>query len=77
MVQILQCISTQVQSLMAAIQGQHLMKRCHGGKIRQDARPVKICADATLVFPLLVAQTFATWHFQNKQMVNGDKGNML
>ncbi|XP_069783599.1 deoxyhypusine synthase isoform X2 [Narcine bancroftii] len=30
------------------------------GKIRMDAKPVKICADATLVFPLLVAETFAT-----------------
>ena len=32
------------------------------GKIAPHARPVKLCADATLVFPLLVAQTFAkTW----------------
>ena len=29
------------------------------GKIRIDARPVKIYADATLIFPLLVAETFA------------------
>lgn len=29
------------------------------GKIRVDATPVKVYADATLVFPLLVAQTFA------------------
>ncbi|XP_059496032.1 deoxyhypusine synthase isoform X2 [Stegostoma tigrinum] len=29
------------------------------GKIRTDAKPVKVCADATLVFPLLVAETFA------------------
>uniref|UniRef100_A0A3Q3W477 deoxyhypusine synthase n=1 Tax=Mola mola TaxID=94237 RepID=A0A3Q3W477_MOLML len=29
------------------------------GKIRMDANPVKVCADATLVFPLIVAQTFA------------------
>ncbi|CAG9833681.1 unnamed protein product [Diabrotica balteata] len=29
------------------------------GKIRKDANPVKVYADATLVFPLLVAQTFA------------------
>ena len=33
------------------------------GKIRTDARPVKLSADATLVFPLLVAQTFAK-HWQ-------------
>jgi deoxyhypusine synthase len=31
------------------------------GKIRTTARPVKIYADATLVFPLLVAQTFAKY----------------
>jgi len=28
------------------------------GKIRLDARPVKVYADATLVFPLIVSQTF-------------------
>jgi len=29
------------------------------GKIRQDAEPVKVYGEATLLFPLLVAQTFA------------------
>lgn len=29
------------------------------GKIKKDATPVKIYAEATLLFPLLVAQTFA------------------
>uniref|UniRef100_UPI00398F6B4B deoxyhypusine synthase n=1 Tax=Pristiophorus japonicus TaxID=55135 RepID=UPI00398F6B4B len=29
------------------------------GKIRTDAKPVKVCGDATLIFPLLVAETFA------------------
>lgn len=29
------------------------------GKIRLEANPVKVYADATLVFPLIVAQTFA------------------
>ncbi len=29
------------------------------GKIKQHAKRVKLCAEATLVFPLLVAQTFA------------------
>lgn len=29
------------------------------GKIRTDAKPVKVYADASLVFPLIVAQTFA------------------
>lgn len=32
------------------------------GKIRKEATPVKIYAEATLVFPLLVAQTFAKRH---------------
>jgi len=31
------------------------------GKIRVDARPVKVYAEATLVLPLIVAKTFATW----------------
>ena len=35
------------------------------GKIKKDAAPVKINADATLVFPLLVAQTFAKHHLSN------------
>ena len=30
------------------------------GKIRSTAQPVKVCADATIVFPLIVSQTFAT-----------------
>ncbi|CAG7833407.1 unnamed protein product [Allacma fusca] len=34
------------------------------GKIKKEARPVKVYADATLVFPLLVAQTFAKHVFQ-------------
>ena len=29
------------------------------GKIRIDAKPVKVCADATIAFPLIVSQTFA------------------
>ncbi|XP_073351087.1 deoxyhypusine synthase-like [Pagrus major] len=29
------------------------------GKIKVDAKPVKVFADATLIFPLLVAETFA------------------
>lgn len=39
------------------------------GKIRANATPVKLYADATLVFPLLVAQTFAKYHFSNKKNV--------
>ena len=30
------------------------------GKIKIDANPVKVYAEATLVFPLLVAMTFAS-----------------
>jgi deoxyhypusine synthase len=29
------------------------------GKIRVDAKPVKVYAEATLVFPIIVAETFA------------------
>jgi len=29
------------------------------GKVKLDSRPVKVCADATIVFPLIVSQTFA------------------
>jgi deoxyhypusine synthase len=37
------------------------------GKIRLDAKPVKVYADATLVFPLLVAMTFAK-NFEPKDL---------
>ena len=36
------------------------------GKITPEATPVKVCADATIVFPLLVAQTFKK-NFQPKK----------
>ncbi len=29
------------------------------GKIRPEARPVKVCGDATILFPLVLSQTFA------------------
>lgn len=32
------------------------------GKIKMTARPVKVCADASLVFPLIVSQTFYKQH---------------
>lgn len=35
------------------------------GKIASSADPVKLHADATLVFPLLVAETFTTWFQPN------------
>jgi len=36
------------------------------GKVRMDAKSVKVCGDATVLFPLLVAQTFAKYHEANK-----------
>ena len=36
------------------------------GKIRLTANPVKIYADATLIFPILVAQTFAKYVAEQK-----------
>ena len=32
------------------------------GKIKMDARPVKVYAENTLVFPIIVAETFAKYH---------------
>lgn len=29
------------------------------GKIRADAKPVKVCGDASILFPLIVSQTWA------------------
>lgn len=40
------------------------------GKIKKDATPVKIYAEATLVFPLLVGQTFAKRHFNQQKTEN-------
>eukprot|EP01120_Amphizonella_sp_Union-15-10_P013136 TRINITY_DN6069_c0_g1_i1.p1 TRINITY_DN6069_c0_g1~~TRINITY_DN6069_c0_g1_i1.p1 ORF type:complete len:372 (-),score=65.73 TRINITY_DN6069_c0_g1_i1:127-1242(-) len=42
------------------------------GKIRSDATPVKVCADATLVFPLIVSQTFAKIWIPKKKEENND-----
>lgn len=42
------------------------------GKIKKDATPVKIYAEASLVLPLLVAQTFAKRHSKIK---NNEKTN--
>lgn len=40
------------------------------GKIKKDASPVKICAEATLVFPLLVGETFAKYFYENETCVS-------
>ena len=49
------------------------------GKIRLDAKPVKIYAEASLVFPLLVAETFARRHFsmdaKDQNLSNGEPSN--
>ena len=31
------------------------------GKIKPDAQPVKVCGDATILFPLLLSQTFVKY----------------
>lgn len=40
------------------------------GKITKNATPVKVYAEASLVFPLLVGETFAKHHFENKTSTN-------
>ena len=37
------------------------------GKIRADANPVKVSGDATILFPLLVSQTFAKQRTRQQQ----------
>ena len=41
------------------------------GKVKLDSRPVKLCADATIVFPLIVSQTFAKDVTEWKESVKG------
>jgi deoxyhypusine synthase len=40
------------------------------GKIRLEARPVKVWGEASLLFPILVAQTFAKYHFEQEALKN-------
>ncbi|XP_031836763.1 deoxyhypusine synthase isoform X1 [Nomia melanderi] len=42
------------------------------GKIRMDAKPVKIYGEATLIFPLLVGETFARRYHSTKQKTVSD-----
>jgi len=37
------------------------------GKIRLEAKPVKVWSEASLLFPLLVAQTFAKYHYAQQK----------
>jgi len=43
------------------------------GKVRLNTRPVKLCADASLVFPLIVSQTFGKDVEEWKKSVEGCK----
>ena len=52
------CIST-AQMFDGSNSGANPDEAVSWGKIRADATPVKVCGEATLIFPLLVAQTFA------------------
>ncbi len=47
--------------------GAHPDEAISWGKIRMTATPVKICADATLIFPLLLAETFARYQERQTQ----------
>jgi len=38
------------------------------GKIKPGAKPVKVVADASLTFPLIVAETFAKYHYNKKEV---------
>ncbi|CAL7944981.1 unnamed protein product [Xylocopa violacea] len=42
------------------------------GKIRMDAKPVKIYAEASLIFPLLVGETFARYYHSTKEKTVSD-----
>merc|ERR1712224_845907 len=44
------------------------------GKIRLEAQPVKVYGEASIMFPLLVAQTFAK-EFHAKKAGDGDQGS--
>ncbi|KAF6024004.1 DHPS [Bugula neritina] len=43
------------------------------GKIKMDATPVKLCADASFAFPLIVAETFARYQQQFDQRLEKEK----
>ncbi|XP_053687940.1 probable deoxyhypusine synthase [Sabethes cyaneus] len=39
------------------------------GKIKKDATPVKVYAEASLVFPILIAETFVKHYFKNNKVI--------
>lgn len=45
------------------------------GKIRIDAAPVKVYGDASLIFPLLISQTFAKELQRRQQQQRGEEGS--
>jgi deoxyhypusine synthase len=47
------------------------------GKIKVDAKPVKVCCDATVAFPLLVAATFAKEYEEHIGTLARDLGDSL
>jgi deoxyhypusine synthase len=47
------------------------------GKIKSSARPVKVYADASLVFPLIVSQTFVKELSRRKSMNGGTKNDPI
>lgn len=47
--------------------GAHPDEAVSWGKIRMTAKPVKLCVDASLVFPLIVSATFAREFHQQQQ----------
>ena len=42
------------------------------GKIKLNAKPVKVSCDATLIFPLLVSQTFLKYHEKKNTAVKAE-----
>jgi len=47
--------------------GAHPDEAVSWGKIKLNGESIKITAEATLVFPILVAQTFAKYHYEQIQ----------
>lgn len=43
------------------------------GKIRLDAKPVKVWGDATIIFPIIVSQTFAKYHYEQVAKEQAEK----
>jgi len=52
------CLNTG-QEFDGSDSGAHPDEAVSWGKIRSEAKPVKVVGDATILFPLLVSQTFA------------------